>query len=91
MVQNYLIIESNVVTNICVWDGSSATWTPPANSTMLIQSETKAMVWKPIVSDNVVTGWQLVEELGQGQIGFTWDGERLTTNLPKPEIQPIPL
>jgi hypothetical protein len=47
-----------------------------------------AMVWEPN-ADN--TDYVLTEQIGQGQIGFTWDKSVLTTNEPKPEIiaQPI--
>jgi hypothetical protein len=81
--QNYLIIESNVVTNNVVWDGNSDTWQPPANSIQLVDATTIAMVWR-INSDN--TDYVLAEQLGAGDIGFTWDGSVLTTNEPKPKI-----
>jgi hypothetical protein len=80
-VQNYLIIEFNVVTNICLWDGDTTKWTPPKGSIALIQANTIAMVWQ-LNSDK--TDWILVEQLGQGQIGFTWNGTVLTTDQPKP-------
>ena len=81
--QNYLIIEKNVVTNICVWDGDTNTWQPPANSITLIQADTQALVWELNVDK---TDYVLVEELGQGQIGFTWNTttQVLTTNESKP-------
>ena len=89
--QNYLVIESNVVTNIVVWDGDTNTWQPPADATMLVQATTPAMVWEPIYTNKVITGWQLVEEIGQGAIGFTWNGTVLTTNEPEPAVpvQPV--
>ena len=79
---------TNVVENICVWDGDTNTWQPPADTTMLIQSTTPAMVWE-INSDK--TDYVLVEQMGVGAIGFTWDGAVVTTNEPKPIIldQPI--
>lgn len=83
--QNYLIIENNVVTNVCVWDGNTATWTPPTGSITLVQANIPAMVWvldfeiKPI-------DYVLVEQMGVGDIGFTWDGSILTTNQPKPVV-----
>jgi hypothetical protein len=91
-IQNYLIIESNVVTNIVLWNGDTQTWTPPTGSIQLIQSTTPAMVWQPIYVDRIITDWELVEQIGAGGIGFTWDGSVLTTNEPKPSImgaQPI--
>ena len=85
-INSYLIIENNVVTNDVVWDGNTQTWTPPADSIQLIQSTTPAMVWQPIYTDEKVTDWVLVEVIGVGGIGFTWNGTVLTTNQPKPEI-----
>jgi hypothetical protein len=86
--QNYLIVESNVVTNICVWDGNTQTWTPPSDATMLVQATTPAMVWEPVIVDYETVDYVLVEEIGAGKIGFTWDGttQILTTNQPKPAI-----
>jgi hypothetical protein len=86
--QNYLMISNatNVVQNICSWDGNTETWTPPVDTLMLIQSTIPAMIWEPVVVDNKVTDWVLAEVLGQGQIGFTWNGSVCTTNEPKPAI-----
>ena len=82
-IQNYLIIESNVVTNNVVWDGNPDTWQPPANSIQLVDATTPAMVWR-VNSEN--TDYVLEEQLGAGDIGFTWDGTVCTTNEPKPKI-----
>ena len=86
-IQNYLVVENNIVTNVCVWDGDVNTWTPPADATMLIQATTPAMVWR-LNADK--TDWVLTEVLGVGDIGFTWDGTVVTTNQPKPVIPPQP-
>jgi hypothetical protein len=85
-IQNYFIIENNVVTNDVVWDGNVNTWTPPANSIHLVVSTTPAMVWTPAIVDSKITDYVLTEEIGAGSIGFTWDGTVLTTNEPKPTI-----
>lgn len=79
--QNYLIIENNVVTNIVVWDGDTSQWTPPTGSIALIMATTPALIWE---LNSTYTEWVLTQELGQGGIGFTWDGTVLTTNQPKP-------
>ena len=86
--QNYLQVESNVITNIVFWDGDTNTWQPPVDATMLIQANTQALVWTAVLTDGKITDWTLTEELGQGQIGFTWDAttQVLTTNQPKPAI-----
>ncbi len=88
--QNYLIIENNIVTNIVVWNGDTSTWTPPAGSIALIQATTPAMVWVFDYTTNPYTS-KLEEVMGEGSIGFTWDGSFAITNEPKPEIlaQPI--
>ena len=86
--QNYLIIESGVVTNIVMWDGNTTTWTPPTGSIQLVQATTPAKVWEEVLVtiDNKPTfEWQLVEKLNaQDTVGFTWDGTILNTNQPKP-------
>ena len=79
--QNYLIIEQNVVVNVCVWNGDTTQWTPPVGSIVLIQTITPAMIWKLNLDK---TDYVLVEVMGAGDIGFTWDGSVVTTNLPKP-------
>jgi hypothetical protein len=84
-IQNYLMINesTNVVDNICEWDGNLDTWQPPANTLMLVQTTTPAMVW---VLNQDQTDYVLTEMIGQGQIGFTWNGTVCTTNQPKPAI-----
>lgn len=80
--------STNVVDSICLWDGDTSTWTPPPNTLMLIQANTQALVWKPVIVDNKVVDYVLVEELGVGAVGFTWNTttQILTTNEPKPAI-----
>ena len=86
--QNYLMIENNVVINVVLWDGGSE-WTPPLNATMLPQETTPSLIWG-INSDE--TDYVLIEEIGQGQIGFTWNGLILTTNELKPiYVPPTPI
>jgi hypothetical protein len=90
--QNYLIVETNIVTNNVVWDGNTQTWTPPADSIQLIQAITPAMVWVGTTVENLpatipptyTTTYDLKEVVGAGDIGFTWDGTVLTTNQPQP-------
>jgi hypothetical protein len=84
--QSYLIIESNVVTNNVVWDGNFETWQPPADSVQVVDATTFAKIWQPVLVDSKVTDWVLEEQLGAGDIGFTWNGSVLTTNQPKPSI-----
>ena len=85
--QNYLIIEQNIVTNVCVWNGDTSIWTPPQGSIALVQATTPAMIWELNVDK---TAYVLTEVLGAGGIGFTWDGSIVTTNEPHPEppVQP---
>jgi hypothetical protein len=90
IVQAYLQIENNIVTNNVMWDGDTNNWQPPINTTMLVQETTPALVWKWNFNSDPQE-WELIEFVGGGQIGFTWDGTILTTNelKPKPVIQPI--
>jgi hypothetical protein len=85
-IQNYLIIENNIVANIVVWDGNSQTWNPPLGSIQIVQSVAPAMVWEPVIVDKQVTDYALVQKIGVADIGFTWDGTVFTTNQPKPEL-----
>jgi hypothetical protein len=84
--ENYLMIQNNVVTNVVLWDGGNE-WTPPSDATMLLQEIIPAIVWD-LNEDS--TDWILEEQMGQGQIGFTWNGTILTTNEPKPPIPTPP-
>lgn len=81
--QNYLIVEQNVVTNCVLWNGDTTQWAPPTGSIALVQATTPAMVWE---LDTTLTppSYVLVEQIGQGQIGYAWDGTVLTTNQPQP-------
>lgn len=73
--------STNAVDNVCLWDGNPATWQPPAGYLMLVQATTMAVVW---VFDKTIEDYVLEQQMGQGQIGFTWDGTQCTTNQPKP-------
>jgi hypothetical protein len=84
--QNYLIIESNVVTNNVVWDGNPDTWQPPAGAIQIINATIPAMVWDAVVVNEKIVEWVLIEVMGAGDIGFTWNGSVLTTNQPKPPV-----
>ena len=85
-IQAYLQIENNMVTNSVMWDGDTTNWQPPQDSIALVQATTPAMVWKPVFIDEKITDYILVEVIGTGKIGFTWDGTVLTTNDPQPSI-----
>ena len=88
--QNYLMVNesTNVVDNVCFWDGNPDTWQPPAGYLMLVQATTMAVVW---IFDKAIPDWVLSQQLGQGQIGFTWNGAECVTNDPKPAIAPQPV
>ena len=86
IIQNYFVIENNVVTNDVVWDGDVNTWQPPANATMLMVNTTSAIIWEPVIVDKQITDYVLTEVIGAGNIGFTWSGTVLTTNEPKPAV-----
>jgi hypothetical protein len=83
--QNYLIVESNIVTNTVVWDGDINTWQPPVDSIQLVAETTPALLWESIPDTNPPE-FYLKEYIGAGDIGFTWDAttQVLTTNQLKP-------
>jgi hypothetical protein len=84
--QNYLMINesTNVVDNVCVWDGNSETWQPPSNYLMLVKATTPALIWN---WNKELSDWVLQEQIGDGDIGFTWNAttQILTTNQEKPK------
>lgn len=77
--------QTSICENVVVWDGNADTWTPPAGYLMFIQASTPAKVWK---WNKSALAWELVIVVGQGGIGFTWDGTYLVTDEPMPEAQP---
>ena len=85
--QNYCMVNeaTNICDNVVVWDGNPATWTPPAGYLMLVQAVTPAKTWG---WDTQTMTWVLVDDIGDGQIGFTWDGTYLITNEPQPTKPP---
>ena len=87
MEQGYFVVENNVVTNNIVWDGNPNTWTPPEGATMLVILTTPAKLWGANYNTTPYS-WQLVEKMGEGDIGFTWDGSVLITNEPEPTNPP---
>ena len=89
MNQNYLMVnkQTNVVDNVCLWDGNTQTWTPPPEYLMLVDATTPALVW---FFDSAIQDYVLKQEMGAGGIGFTWNGTECVTNEPKPDpTQPI--
>jgi hypothetical protein len=85
--QNYCMINeaTNVCDNVVLWDGNPDSWTPPAGYLMLVQATTPAKTWG---WDTQTMAWVLVDDTGNGQIGFTWDGTYLITNEPQPTEPP---
>ena len=84
-IQDYLIVENNVVTNIVIWDGNTQEWQPPENSIALVASETPSKNWE-LDAEAVPQVYVLKESTGGGAIGFTWDGSTLMTPDPQPPI-----
>lgn len=77
---------TNIVDNVCVWDGNTDAWQPPAEYLMLVDETTPAFIW---AWDNVVDDWVLTQQMGAGSIGFSWNGTECVTNEPKPP-KPVP-
>jgi hypothetical protein len=84
--KNYLIIEKNVVTNVCIWDGDANSWQPPQDSTMLVQETTPTKIWG---LNTEKTEYVLTDSIGDAGIGFTWNGIFATTNQEKPVIEEV--
>ena len=81
--QNYLMIQDNVVTNVVIWNGDTEQWQPPSDAIMLVQATTPAFNW---AWNADLKDYELIESLGTGGIGYTWNGTACITNQPKPEI-----
>lgn len=81
--QDYLIIQNNVVTNLVVWNGDTSQWTPPQGSIALVLSTTPSKIWQ-LNADK--TDYVLTDTVGDGAIGFTWDGTYCITDQSKPNI-----
>lgn len=82
--QEYLMINesTNIVDNVCIWNGDVNTWQPPAGFLMLVLATTPAMVWE-LNTDK--TDYVLTEKLGAAGVGFTWNGTVCITDDPKPD------
>ena len=85
--QNYYMVSesTNTVENIVLWDGNTQTWTPPSGYLMLAQATTTSMIWNAVETAGVIS-YELIPVLGYGDIGYTWNGSVLTTNVPQPTI-----
>jgi len=83
MIQNYLLIRiaTNTVDNVCLWDGNQDTWAPPSGYFALVQATTSSLLW---LYDETAQDFVLTDVVGQGQIGFSWNGTACVTNAPKP-------
>lgn len=83
--KNYLMVNksTSIVDNICLWDGNVKTWNPTDAYTMLEQDVTPAEFWR---LNKARTDYELVTMNGFGQIGFSYNGEKVITNQPKPSI-----
>jgi hypothetical protein len=77
--EKYLVIQENVVTNICLWDGNTSTWTPPSGAIMLFAETAPTRIW---ALDN--KEYILINSSGDANIGFTYDGTSCITNEEKP-------
>lgn len=79
-------VDNNVCENIVMWDGDPKTWQRPDGTLMLVQETTPAKNWQYDPDSNTY----VLAVTGYGQIGFTWDGTYLTTNIPQPSppVQP---
>lgn len=44
-VERWAMIKDGVVVNVCLWDGNTATWTPPADVEMQPAPDEVAIGW----------------------------------------------
>jgi len=74
-------IDNNVCENVVVWSGDNKDWTLPSNFIALEKETTPAKIWVLNLDKGI---YELVEVIGLGDIGFTWDGSHLITNNSQP-------
>lgn len=86
--QNYLMInqETNIVDNIVIWNGDTQSWNPPSEYLMLPLATTMALDW---FWSDTLQDWELQENMGNGNVGDTWNGTACVTYGAKP-IDPPP-
>ena len=83
--QNYCLINTeNICDNVVLWDGNPDTWQPPSGYLTLVQETTPSKVW---ALNQSRTAYILIDTVGDGTIGFTWDGTFLVTNDPQPVVE----
>lgn len=80
-----LNVSSGIVDNCIIWDGDKNTWSPPDGYDTLESDVTPAMTW---VFSESKCDYELKSLVGAGQIGFFMSDGVLTTNLPKPHVDP---
>lgn len=80
------MIQNNIVVNVCIWNGDTSIWTPPADTIMLVQDTTPSVVWVAVKENGKIVDYVLSETIGEADIGFTYNGTVCTTNQPKPTI-----
>lgn len=89
-VQNYLLVNTSITPatcdNLILWGGDTSIWSPPASHIALAQKDTPSKDWE---WDSTANTWVLIESIGGGNIGYTWDGVLLTTNEPQPQDPPL--
>ena len=85
MQQNYCIVNTETIPNYCEnvvnWDGDVNNWSPPSGTIALLQAETPSRDWSFDANSNT---YILVDSIGRGSIGWTWNGKILVTNRPQP-------
>lgn len=90
-IQSYVLINTDIIPNVCdnliMWDGDTNIWNPPQDHIALLQISTPSKNWD---WDTNTNAWILTDTIGQGGIGYTWDGTSLITNEAQPS-DPLPL
>lgn len=88
MLQNYCLVNTQNVPNICdnviVWNGDTSIWNPPSSHLALPQETTPTKIW--VFNEG---SYSLQDSVGGGSIGWTWDGTYLITSEPQP-VNPPP-
>lgn len=83
---DYLIIENNIVTNVILWDGNTNTWTPPENSIYLLRSSTPEKTRGNVHYDvnPVLPDGSIVVRPNYANLGHIYDSENDVFYAPSP-------
>ncbi len=87
MIKNYALVNitTNLVEKIVYWDGVSdiVIYDLPEHYELILIEDKPAMVWDKVSGSNEI---KLVEVIGRGSQGMTWDGTKFSQDKNNPPV-----